>query len=294
MNSPSPEYDLRRDFEPEEDLLTDPQAMSALDAHVAEWKKTLDKIGPVNVDAVQELDEVTERLTFLETESGDLRDSRRALMDTLRTIDEESRRLFLETFHEVRTGFQRIFRQLFGGGKADIELEPDKDVLEAGIEILARPPGREMLSIGLLSGGQRTMTALALLFAVFEARPSPFCVLDEVDAALDDANIDRFLAMLTQFTDTTQFIVVTHNKGTMSAADALFGVTMQVKGVSNFVAVELENVDQFTPDATGQTKKSAPASPTHPRETDPESGEPVVELKPAQPVPAEEHVEYQS
>ena len=207
------EWSLRQDFTPDPELLEQGEALATLDAEVAKWKAALDKIGPVNVDAVEELEEVSERLEFLESEAKDLADARRTLMDTLRTIDEESRRLFLETFAEVRTNFQKIFRQLFGGGKADIELEPEKDVLEAGIEILARPPGREMLNIGLLSGGQRTMTALALLFAVFEARPSPFCVLDEVDAALDDANIDRFLAMLTQFTDTTQFIVVTHNKG---------------------------------------------------------------------------------
>ncbi|MDF1836771.1 MAG: chromosome segregation protein SMC, partial [Planctomycetota bacterium] len=246
------DWALRQDFEPEEELLATPEPMEALEKRVHELKRVLDKIGPVNVDAVEELEEVSQRLGFLETESGDLRDAKRTLLETLNAIDEESRRLFLETFEEVRVGFQRIFRQLFGGGKADILLEPDKDVLEAGIDIIARPPGREMLAIGLLSGGQRTMTALALLFAVFEARPSPFCVLDEVDAALDDANIGRFLSMLLQFVDTTQFIVVTHNKGTMSHCDALFGVTMQVKGVSRFVGVELEEVDEFTPDATGR------------------------------------------
>jgi energy-coupling factor transporter ATP-binding protein EcfA2 len=137
-----------------------------------------------------------------------------------------------------------------------------------------------MLAIGLLSGGQRTMTALALLFAVFEARPSPFCVLDEVDAALDDANIGRFLSMLLQFVDTTQFIVVTHNKGTMSHCDALFGVTMQVKGVSRFVGVTLEEVDAFTPDATGRALEGGATVPVGERQRDPESGEPVVELVP--------------
>ncbi len=125
------------------------------------------------------------------------------------------------------------------------------------MDILARPPGRELLPIGLLSGGQRTMTALALLFAVFEARPSPFCVLDEVDAALDDANIDRFLGMLDGFRATTQFIVVTHNKGTMSACQALYGVTMQVKGVSRFVAVELGEVDELAPGTTGKAREVA-------------------------------------
>ncbi len=272
------DWALRQNFEPEEELIATPEPMEALDKRVHDLKRVLERIGPVNVDAVEELEEVSERLGFLETESGDLRDAKRTLLETLNAIDEESRRLFLETFEEVRVGFQRIFRQLFGGGKADILLEPDKDVLEAGIDIIARPPGREMLAIGLLSGGQRTMTALALLFAVFEARPSPFCVLDEVDAALDDANVGRFLSMLLQFVDTTQFIVVTHNKGTMSHCDALFGVTMQVKGVSRFVGVELEQVDEFIPEATGRANSASAEADGRP--TDKESGEPVVELVP--------------
>ncbi|MEL6714889.1 MAG: AAA family ATPase, partial [Planctomycetota bacterium] len=188
-------------------------------------------------------------------------------------------------------------------GRADIKLEEEADVLEAGVEIVARPPGRELLSIGLLSGGQRTMTALALLFAVFEARPSPFCVLDEVDAALDDANIDRFLGMLEGFREsTTQFIVVTHNKGTMAASQALYGVTMQVKGVSRFVSVELADVDEFAPDSTGSATRSDDDD-EDPRGEDPrievegdedgvdgavsardaETGEPIVEIPAAAP-----------
>jgi chromosome segregation protein len=247
---------------------------------------------------VQELEEVGARLEHLETQAQDLADARKGLMETIRTIDEESRRMFLETFEEVRINFQRIFRQLFGGGKADILLAEGQDVLEAGVDILARPPGRELLPIGLLSGGQRTMTALALLFAVFEARPSPFCVLDEVDAALDDANIDRFLGMLDGFRQTTQFIVVTHNKGTMSACQALYGVTMQVKGVSRFVAVELGDVDELAPGTTGKVREIARSGdegdeeeeggPSVPfvgerssHERDRESGEPVKTIVPA-------------
>ena len=192
----------------------------------------------------------------------------------------------MATFEEVRGNFQQIFRLLFGGGKAVIRLEEGVDVLEAGVEIVARPPGRELLAIGLLSGGQRTMTALALLFAVFEARPSPFCVLDEVDAALDDANIDRFLGMLERFRKSTQFIVVTHNKGTMAASQALYGVTMQVKGVSRFVAVELDEIDEFAPESTGKSRDresgAAPlpggAAPLGDAGEPDESGEPVKEL----------------
>ncbi len=275
-------HDLREGFEPDPELESD-EAMDALGQRVAELREKLEKIGPVNVEAVHELEDVQGRLDFLEGQSKDLAEARRSLNQTIAKIDAETRRLFLETFEEVRSGFQRIFRQLFGGGKADLILEPEVDVLEAGIDIMARPPGREMLSIGLLSGGQRTMTALALLFAVFEARPSPFCVLDEVDAALDDANIDRFLGMLETFLSTSQFIVVTHNKGTMSACDSLFGVTMQTKGVSSFVAVELDDVEEFAPGETTGKARELDDEPPSPRSgpADQPAGEPIVELTPA-------------
>jgi chromosome segregation protein len=275
--------DLRLDFEADPELLED-GALDQLARRVGELREKLEKIGPVNVDAVHELEEVAERLEFLEAQALDLANARKSLNDTIAKIDAESRRLFLETFDEVRVGFQRIFRQLFGGGRADVQLEEGVDVLEAGIEIMARPPGREMLAIGLLSGGQRTMTALALLFAVFEARPSPFCVLDEVDAALDDANIDRFLGMLEGFVESSQFIVVTHNKGTMSACDALYGVTMQTKGVSTFVSVELDEVEQFAPGETTGKARAGEADGQGGDRADPPSGpddEPIVELVPA-------------
>jgi chromosome segregation protein len=273
---------LLHEFEPEPEL-TEPSALEALDREVRECKARLDKIGPVNVEAVAELSEAGARLEFLEAQRRDLAQSRDGLLETVRTIDAESKRLFLETFEDVRTNFQRIFRQLFGGGRADVQLEEGLDVLDAGVEIVARPPGRELLSIGLLSGGQRTLTALALLFAVFEARPSPFCILDEVDAALDDANVDRFLSMLDGFRRSTQFIVVTHNKGTMSACESLYGVTMETKGVSRQVSVELSDVDRWArPEdsklAHGRDPKAAESEA--PPEIDSESGEPVVELVP--------------
>ena len=272
------EADLREAFAAAGAELMSAEELEAADREVSTVRAQLDRLGPVNVDAVHELEEVGARLEHLETQASDLAEARKALRDTISTIDEESRRLFVETFEEVRGNFQQIFRLLFGGGKADIRLEDGEDVLEAGVEIVARPPGRELLSIGLLSGGQRTMTALALLFAVFEARPSPFCVLDEVDAALDDANIDRFLGMLDRFRSSTQFIVVTHNKGTMAASQALYGVTMQVKGVSRFVAVELDEIDAFAPESTGKARpREAEADPLPAAALD-ESGEPVKEL----------------
>ncbi len=222
------------------------------------------------LEELETLADVGGRLEFLQKQRDDLTRARDALTSTLRTIDEESKRLFLETFDAVRLNFQRIFRQLFGGGRADVSLEEGADVLDAGVEIVARPPGRELLPIGLLSGGQRTLTALALLFAVFEARPSPFCILDEVDAALDDANVERFLAMLDGFRTSTQFVVVTHNKGTMAACQGLYGVTMETKGVSRHVAVQLDEVDTFT--------QRAAAPP--PAALDADTGEPLVEILP--------------
>lgn len=282
-------HQLREDFTPDPELAEE-GALDVLEAGVTELRERLDKLGPVNLDAVHELEEVSARLDFLEGEAKDLANARKSLAETIAKIDAESRRLFLETFEEVRINFQRIFRQLFGGGKAEIQLDPEaEDILEAGIDIVARPPGREMLSIALLSGGQRTMTALALLFAIFEAKPSPFCVLDEVDAALDDANIDRFLGMLEGFVSSSQFLVVTHNKGTMSACEALFGVTMQTKGVSSFVAVELEDVDEFAPgETTGKARGNpAPAAEGGGDEPAPSAAagnedgdEPIVELVP--------------
>ncbi len=278
------------DFEPQAELAAE-GALDALEKHVAELKAQLDRIGPVNTEAVSELEEVSGRLAFLDEQHADLAGARRSLDETLRKIDEETRRLFSETFESVRGNFQQIFRQLFGGGKADVQLEPGVDVLEAGIEIFAQPPGRKLLPIDLLSGGQRTLTALALLFAVFEARPSPFCVLDEVDAALDDVNIDRFLGMIESFRRaSTQFIVVTHNKGTMTACDCLYGITMETQGVSCHVTVELGEVDEFVPEASGGTAEdqgaaledgSADPDGAPGRALDQESGEPVVELQPA-------------
>jgi chromosome segregation protein len=244
------EHTLLAEFEPEPKL-RDAAALQALDGVVRELKSRLDKIGPVNTEAVAELQESGARLEFLENQRRDLVQSRDVLAEAIREIDGESKRLFHETFEAVRQNFQRIFRQLFGGGKADVTLSEGDDPLDAGVEIVARPPGRELLPIGLLSGGQRTLTALALLFAVFEARPSPFCILDEVDAALDDVNVTRFLAMLDGYRTTTQFVVVTHNKVTMAACQRLYGVTMETKGVSRQVSVEIGDVDTWAEKTAG-------------------------------------------
>jgi len=165
------------------------------------------------------------------------------LQQLINKINKTSREKFAATFEEVRLNFQQIFRKLFGGGRADVILEEAEDILEAGIEVMAKPPGKETRHISLLSGGEKSMTALALLFAVFRCKPSPFCFLDEVDAALDEANNERFNLLLKEFQAETQFVVITHAKRTMSIADVLFGVTMQTQGVSKKISVKFDEYD---------------------------------------------------
>jgi chromosome segregation protein len=159
-------------------------------------------------------------------------------MTVLDRINIQTREMFVETFNKIRANFQATFTEIFGGGMADLILHDDEDVLESGIDIVARPPGKKLQSISLLSGGEQTMTAVALLFAIYQVRPSPFCVLDELDAPLDESNINRFIKILERFLDHSQFIIITHNKRTISIADILYGVTMQERGVSRIVSVK--------------------------------------------------------
>jgi chromosome segregation protein len=221
--------------------------------HALVLQSQVDRLGHVNLDAVRELEESETSYTFLQQEVDDLKESRRALMETLRRLELESKTLFEATFEEARKNFQSIFRKLFQGGKADMHLTAGEDSLEAGIEIIAKPPGKELQSINLLSGGERSLTALAILFAVFKVKPSPFCILDEVDAALDDTNVERFLRVLRDFVGPTQFCVVTHHKRTMAECQKLYGITMQQRGVSSRIAVSLDEVEHVTggTDGTG-------------------------------------------
>ncbi len=188
----------------------------------------------------------------MSTQYEDLTKAKNSLKQIIDKINEDSRRLFVETLETVRGHFQALFRKLFGGGQADIVVDEDEDILESGLEIVARPPGKEPRSISLLSGGEKTMTCVALLLAIFRSRPSPFCVLDEVDAALDEANIERFIGVLNDFLQWTQFIVVTHSKKTMTCAGTLYGVTMQESGISKRVSVRFEDVSE-----TGEILRSA-------------------------------------
>jgi chromosome segregation protein len=211
-----------------------------------ELRGKIERLGNVNIDAIDEQKNLEERHDFLSTQVEDLTKSKAQLQQLIARLNKISREKFIETFEQIRTNFQQIFRKLFGGGKADIVLEESDDVLEAGIEVIARPPGKETRSISLLSGGEKSMTALALLFAVFRTKPSPFCFLDEVDAALDEANNERFDLLLKEFQKDTQFIVITHAKRTMSIADVLLGITMQAQGVSKKIAVRFDEYEDST------------------------------------------------
>lgn len=216
----------------------------AIDQEIQTLRQQLQSIGPVNLEALSELEAVEERHTDLSQQYQDLREAKARLEQLVVQINAESRELFVNALNVIRGHFQELYSNLFGGGEADIIVDESetKDVLECGIEIIARPPGKTPRSISLLSGGERTMTCVALLLAIFRSRPSPFCVLDEVDAALDEANIDRFVEVLKQFMASTQFIVVTHSKRTMSCADTLYGVTMQESGISKRVSVKFDDV----------------------------------------------------
>ncbi|MEP6823106.1 MAG: chromosome segregation protein SMC, partial [Chthoniobacterales bacterium] len=196
-------------------------------------------MGPVNLDAVHEYDELEERHTFLETQNNDLTASRKELLGVISKINETTQILFAETFAQVRVNFREMFAELFGGGRADLSLVDESDPLNCGIDIMAKPPGKQLQTVSLLSGGERTMTAVALLFAIYMVRPSPFCILDEMDAPLDESNINRFIKMLDRFIGQSQFIIITHNKRTIAKADVLYGVTMAERGVSRLVGMRM-------------------------------------------------------
>lgn len=204
---------------------------------VAELTERIDSMGPVNMDAIQEYDELEQRHIFLEKQNADLVSSKAELLEVISKINHTTKTLFAETFEKIRENFQFMFTELFGGGRANLMLVDENDPLECGIEIIAKPPGKQLQSISLLSGGERTMTAVSLLFAIYMVKPSPFCVLDEMDAPLDESNITRFIKILDRFVGQSQFVTITHNKRTISRADMLYGVTMEEHGVSKLVSV---------------------------------------------------------
>jgi len=220
-----------------------------LEARVEAIRQSIQRLGTVHVGVLDEYEEQKERYDFLCEQRDDLLAAAEDLRKTLSLIDRTARRMFKETFEQIRVQFRETFGRFFPGGEADLQLDTDEDALEAGIEIIARPRGKRLQSIGLMSGGERALTAISLLFSIYQVKPSPFCILDEVDAPLDDANIHRFVKVLKEFARTTQFIMVTHNKISMHAADCLHGVTMPEEGVSQLVSVQMD--EDFLEEAAG-------------------------------------------
>ena len=217
---------------------------SEVEQQIEKLRKQLRKLGHVGAETLENLQELESRFQRLQTQLQDLEAARDALREMVRRINVESRRMFLESFETIRGYFRELFRRLFGGGEADLVLEDPEDVLECSIDVVARPPGKELRSISLLSGGEKTLTAVALLLSIFRSRSSPFCLLDEVDAALDDANIGRFVNVLRDFQQNTQFIMITHRKPTMAVTDVLYGVTMEESGISRRLSLRFEDVDE--------------------------------------------------
>jgi chromosome segregation protein len=234
--------------------------IAQLGSEIQALKDRLSEVGTVNLLAVEEYDELKKRFDFLSSQKQDLEKAREELMEAIRKINRTTRKLFEETYANVRKNFQEYFRILFGGGQADLVMLDETNPLDSGIDIVARPPGKKMQNISSYSGGEKAMTAIALLFALFQIKPSPFSVLDEIDAPLDEANIDRFLTVLESFLKSTQFIVVTHNRKTIARGDTLYGVTMQEAGVSKVVSVQLEEDSSGKSEAVTDRSLSASIS----------------------------------
>jgi chromosome segregation protein len=204
-------------------------------------KLAIEELGSVNLGAIEEYDRVSERYEFLLEQKTDLQEAKDTLFQVIGEMDEEMKKRFSEMFDGIRSHFEPTFQALFGGGRADLRLTDPSDLLNTGVEIVAQPPGKKLQNLGLLSGGERALTAIALLFSILKVRPVPFCILDEVEAALDEANVHRFSKYLKRYSNETQFIVITHRKGTMEEADVLYGITMQESGVSRLVSVRLDD-----------------------------------------------------
>ena len=230
------ELTLQSAAELRDESLTD---LSALKKQLASVKETIKKLGDVNVGAIEEYKQVSERYTFLTAQHDDLVEAEKTLVKIIEELDDSMRKQFREQFGKISDEFDVVFKELFGGGKATLELMDDEDILEAGIRIIAQPPGKKLQNMMQLSGGEKALTAISLLFAIQNLKPSPFCLLDEIEAALDESNVERFAKYLKKMTKDTQFIVITHRRGTMHRTDRLYGITMQEKGVSALVSVDL-------------------------------------------------------
>lgn len=248
LNKLSEEYEMSYDlakqkYPPRGELQAEMQI-------VAQLKKQIAALGTVNLGAIEEYERLYERQQFLSAQEADLNEAKDMLYQVIQEMDTEMSRRFKETFEAISEQFRDVFVQLFGGGRANLLLSNPDNLLETGIDIVAQPPGKKLQNLALLSGGERALTAMALLFAILRVKPVPFCVLDEVEAALDEANVNRFAEYMQQFSSQTQFICVTHRKGTMESADVLYGITMQEGGVSKLVSVKLEDSDKFVESAS--------------------------------------------
>jgi chromosome segregation protein len=217
--------------------------LDTLQAEAQDLRDSIAALGPVNMQAIDDYERIEERLDFMSGQQKDLIAARDTILKTIQKIDETTTTMFRECYDAVRENFINNFRRLFGGGKADLILTNPDDLLTTGIEIIAQPPGKKPQTITLLSGGEKCLTAIGVMFALFQWKPSPICVLDEIDAPLDDANVERFKAMIKEFAASTQFIIISHNKLTMELADTIFGITMQDPGVSNVVSVQFDDIE---------------------------------------------------
>lgn len=249
MQEPEPEWEDGR------------PTIDGIETSIAEIRTKIEAMGPVNLVAIEEHKELEERYTFLTEQENDLIQSKQQLMEMIRKINRTTSEMFQTTFAHVNENFNAMFKTLFNGGSAKLVLVNEEDVLECGIEIIARPPGKRLQNVTLLSGGERTLTAVALLFSIYMIRPSPFCLLDELDAALDDSNIGRFVRTLKNFLSQSQFAVITHNRQTIAAADVLYGITMPEKGISKIVSVKFNDKAKETLPAPAPAVSPAPDSP---------------------------------
>jgi len=225
-----------------ENLGVDGPQLDDLLARSNEIKKRIQYLGPINNLAIEEYQNLKNRLAYYTGQKNDIEKAREDIYTVIEDISRTSVEMFMDTFKSIRKNFSEIFKQLFAGGDATVELVDPNNVLESGIEIMIRPPGKKLKYINLLSGGERTLTAIALLFATYMVKPSPFCFLDEIDAALDEQNVGRFIRLLKEFTRSSQFVIVTHNKKTMTIGETLYGVTMEEPGISKLVSLKMNKL----------------------------------------------------
>ena len=237
------EYELTYHSAIEQNILAQTEiGLDDVRRNIAELKKNIKNLGSINLNAIEEFKEVSERYTTLKTQHDDLVAAEEKLAGIILDLDQAMREQFKTNFVIIQQNFNRVFAELFGGGKGTLELMEDADILDAGIRIIAQPPGKKLQNMMQLSGGEKALTAIALLFAIQSLKPSPFCLLDEIEAALDDANVKRYARYLNNLTEDTQFIIITHKKKTMEFVNNLYGITMQESGVSKLVSVKLDDV----------------------------------------------------